>query len=183
MCSSDLSHQPRMTEMIEATGLSIALTGCINQRQLTRCAKAGFKLRRQEMGIQRDRNFLGKTDPDEAAGGHGVAIMNQAHGLGGSDDLVASRTLPDMITQIEIGVQDVSSQGLRWCPTFCTTRFGQRRVGRYDIRLMLIKEVKVFQGVAGDFVASRWLDSQTDSNHRFKIKLNLSVSTSRSDLG
>jgi hypothetical protein len=34
-------------------------------------------------------NVLGKTDADETAGGDGVAIANQAHGLGGADDFAA----------------------------------------------------------------------------------------------
>jgi hypothetical protein len=47
-----------------------------------------FGLRLQEALLQRDRDALGKADADEAAGGHRVAVVDQAHRLGRGGDLV-----------------------------------------------------------------------------------------------
>ena len=41
--------------------------------------------------LERDRDFLGKTDADETAGRDGVAVADEADGLLRADDLSAVR--------------------------------------------------------------------------------------------
>jgi len=76
---------------------------------LRRCANAGFKLRGQKTRLQGNRDFLGKSDPDKAAGRHRVAVMNQPHGLLRRHHFVAPRARPHVFVEIEIGMQNVSS--------------------------------------------------------------------------
>jgi hypothetical protein len=41
----------------------------------------------EEALLQRECQVLGEADADEAAGGDGVAVMDQCHRFGGADDL------------------------------------------------------------------------------------------------
>jgi multidrug efflux pump subunit AcrA (membrane-fusion protein) len=59
--------------------VAVALAGGVDQGQVARRAAAGLGLRGQEALLQRHRHALGKADADKAAGGHGVAVVDQAH--------------------------------------------------------------------------------------------------------
>ena len=84
-----------MAEVVQAALLAVALAGGIDQRQRARRAGAGFGLGREEALLERERDALGEADADEAAGRDGVAVVDQAHRLGGADDLVSARGARD----------------------------------------------------------------------------------------
>lgn len=70
-----------MAEMVEAALLAVALAGGIEQGQVARTAEAmrvAFGTLEEQL-LEGDGDVLGKPDADEAAGGHGVAISDQAH--------------------------------------------------------------------------------------------------------
>ena len=90
MAADDALHQAFVAQMVEAPFLAVALAGSINQGQVAGAgvaAVAGFN----EALLQGDGDVLGEADADKAAGGQGVAIADQGHGLAGADHLAAVR--------------------------------------------------------------------------------------------
>ena len=88
MAADDALHQAAMAEVVEPALLAVALPGGIDQRQRARRAGAGLGLGREEARLERQRDALGEADADEAAGRDGVAVVDQAHRVGGADHLV-----------------------------------------------------------------------------------------------
>ena len=70
-----------MTSLNDADLAAIALTSGIDQGQVVR--SAGF----QKIIFQGDGEMLGEADADEAAGGDGIAVTDQAHRFLGGDEL------------------------------------------------------------------------------------------------
>jgi multidrug efflux pump subunit AcrA (membrane-fusion protein) len=87
--------------VVQPALLAVALAGGVDQRQVARRALPAFGLRRQEALLQRHRHALGKADADKAAGGHGVAVVDQAHRLGGGGDLVKPQ-LSSVVTAVHV---------------------------------------------------------------------------------
>jgi hypothetical protein len=87
-------YQAVVAQVVETALLAVALPGGIDQGQVARRADAlGIRLAAfDEALFQRDRDVLGKTDADEAAGRHRVAIANQAHRVAGGNDLAGIGT-------------------------------------------------------------------------------------------
>jgi hypothetical protein len=83
--------QAVVAQVVEAL-LAVALPGGIDQGQVARRADAlrvGLAAFDEAL-FQRHRDVLGKTDADEAAGRHRVAIANQAHRVAGGTTLPVS---------------------------------------------------------------------------------------------
>ena len=59
-------------KVIEAALLAVALAGGIDEGEVAGLAHAAFRAL-QEARLERDRDRLGKSDADEAAGGDGIA--------------------------------------------------------------------------------------------------------------
>jgi len=83
--ANDAFEDPVMAEVVEPPLLAVTLPCRVHQSQVARSAKplpvtapAGKKALVEGNGA-----VLGKADADEAAGGDGVAVTNQAHRLGG----------------------------------------------------------------------------------------------------
>jgi hypothetical protein len=76
-------------EMIESPLAAIPLTGRINERELAGMAHGrGVRVAQgEEALLDRNRNLLGKADPDEAAGRQCVAITDELHRLRSGDHL------------------------------------------------------------------------------------------------
>jgi hypothetical protein len=77
--------------VVQALVLAVALAGGVDQRQVRRLAAgllAGLDTRKVQR-FERDRDFFGKADADEAAGRDGVTVADQAHRLLRGDDLAA----------------------------------------------------------------------------------------------
>ena len=89
-------QQAGVAKVVQPARLAVALAGGVDQRQVARV------LRRDEALFQRHRHAFGKADADKAAGGHGVAVVNQLHRLGGAADLVLVRAVLDLL-RIEDG--------------------------------------------------------------------------------
>jgi hypothetical protein len=89
--ADDAAQEAAMAEVVETARLAVALAGGVDQRQRARRAAAGLRFGGEEALLERDRDALGEADADEAAGRDGVAVMDQAHRLGGADDLVGRR--------------------------------------------------------------------------------------------
>ena len=71
--------QPVVAEVVEAPLLAVALPGGVDQGQVARRADApAVAGGLEEALLQRDRDVLGEADADEAAGGDGVAVADQA---------------------------------------------------------------------------------------------------------
>ena len=75
-------EQARMAQVVEAALLAVALACGVDQREIARGLR-GFPA----LG-QRHRNALGKADAHKSARGHGVAVVDELHGIGGAHDLV-----------------------------------------------------------------------------------------------
>jgi len=75
--------------MIESPLAAIPLTGRINERELAGMAHdRGVRVAQgEEALLDRNRNLLGKADPDEAAGRQRVAITDELHRLRSGDHL------------------------------------------------------------------------------------------------
>ncbi len=89
-------------QVVEPTVGAIALTRRVHQRQVARSATTGFGLRIQEPLLERHGDGFGKPNSDKSAGGHRVAIMDEAHRFGGTHHLVAGR--PVRCAVFEMGV-------------------------------------------------------------------------------
>jgi hypothetical protein len=81
--------QALVAQVVQAALLAVALAGGVDQGQVRAAAALG-----QEALLQRHRQALGKADADEAAGGHGVAVVDQAHRLGGCRQLTPAARWP-----------------------------------------------------------------------------------------
>ena len=97
MPTDDPPDQPGMTEVVEAAPLAITLSCGVDQCQVFGCAHTVLLLGLQKTLLQRHGNGFGKADANKPAGGDGVAIMDQAHRLFGSDDLVTPRVARLMV--------------------------------------------------------------------------------------
>ncbi|MNV16862.1 hypothetical protein D3C71_1076330 [compost metagenome] len=75
-------EQTRVAQVVEATLLAIALPCGVDQREVAR------GLRGLPALGQRHGDALGKADTHKAAGGHGIAVVDELHRIGGADDLV-----------------------------------------------------------------------------------------------
>ena len=75
--------------MIEPLVPSIALSRRVDQRQIPRLAlRVGWLALASEITLlERNRDFLGKSDANKAAGSDRVAVPDQQDGLCGRDDL------------------------------------------------------------------------------------------------
>jgi hypothetical protein len=96
--------QAGVSEVVESPGLAVPLAGGVDQRQLARRADPRLQFGCQKPCFEGDCNLLCKTNADEAAGGNGVAIVNEPNRLCGGHDLVASRSGADMFVDIEVVV-------------------------------------------------------------------------------
>ena len=80
-------EQARVAQVVEASLLAVALPCGVDQREVAR------GLGRFPALGQRHRNALGKADAHKAARGHGVAVVDELHRVGGADDLVLVRSV------------------------------------------------------------------------------------------
>src|SRR6516162_7084429 len=89
MPAYDTLDEALMREMIEPLVLSIALSRRVDQRQIPRLAlRVGrLALAGEITLVERNRDFLGKSDANKAAGSDCVAVPDQQDGLFGRDDL------------------------------------------------------------------------------------------------
>ena len=87
--ADDALDEPLMREMIEPLVLSIALSRRVDQRQIPRLAlRVGrFALAGEITLLERNRDFLRKSDANKAAGSDRVAVLDQQDGLCGRYDL------------------------------------------------------------------------------------------------
>jgi hypothetical protein len=81
--------------MVEPAVFAVALPRRIDEGEIARLAGAmrGFDVRGQVKLFKRNRDLLGKTDPDEAASRDRIPITDEADGLGRRNDLSFLRVL------------------------------------------------------------------------------------------
>ena len=92
MTADDPPDQSFVTEMVEATGFAIALTGGVNQGQVARLGQTRrrqISVRFQKQVFKGNRDVFGKAGADKTAGGDRVAGPNQADRLTGAHHLAA----------------------------------------------------------------------------------------------
>src|SRR6516164_1848027 len=89
MPAYDTLDEALMREMIEPLVLSIALSRRVDQRQIPRLALGvgRLALAGEITLLERNRDFLGKSNANKAAGSDRVAVPDQQDGLCGRDDL------------------------------------------------------------------------------------------------
>ena len=111
-------HQSLMPEMVQAAQLAVTLAGRIHQRQVARLAagRGMAIIARQVQLLERDCNRLGEADADEAAGGDRVAVADQAHRVGGADDLAVVRGA-------QLGQKRVAAEHVLPHPSTCAINF------------------------------------------------------------
>ena len=82
-------------DVVDAALFHVALTGGIDQRQVARLSEArrALALAFEEALLERNGDVLCEADPEEPGDGDRVSVDDQTDGLGGRDDLVASRRL------------------------------------------------------------------------------------------
>ena len=89
MTADNSAHQAFVRKVIEAALLAIALTGGIDEGQISGVAgRRSFGVARsKETLLDRDRDLLGKADADETAGRQCVAVADQLYRVAGRNDL------------------------------------------------------------------------------------------------
>ena len=75
-------QQSRLAQVVQPPVFAVPLPGGIDQAQAARLLRVCKALG------QRHGNALGKADAHKAARGHGVAVVDELHRVGGADDLV-----------------------------------------------------------------------------------------------
>jgi hypothetical protein len=75
-------RSPGVAQVVQPAVLAVALPGGVDQRQVAR------RLRGLEALRQCHGDGFGKADAHKTAGGHGVAVVDQLHRIGGAHDLV-----------------------------------------------------------------------------------------------
>src|SRR6516162_8452539 len=95
MSTDNLLHQSSVREMIESPLAAIALTGRIDEREIARMTGGGgfHVARTEETLLDRNRDFLGESNTDEAARRQCVAIADELHRVRSGDDLSLLVTL------------------------------------------------------------------------------------------
>src|SRR6516162_1395857 len=95
MSADNLLHQSMVREMIESPFVAIALTSRIDERDIARVTGGGgfHVARTEETLFDRNRDFLGESDTDEAARRQCVAIADELHRVRSGDDLSLLVTL------------------------------------------------------------------------------------------
>ena len=84
VAADDSAHEPLVREMVQSALLAVALACRIDQCQIARMARRrGFGVARgNEPLLDRDGDFLGEADADEASGRQRVAIADEFHRVG-----------------------------------------------------------------------------------------------------
>ena len=81
MAADHPAHQPLVGEVVDAAVPPVALSGGVDQRQIARPAGG------EEALLQGLEQCLGHAGADEAAGGDGLAVSHERHGVGGGEQL------------------------------------------------------------------------------------------------
>ncbi len=91
MAADDAPDESLVAEVVQTLVLAVALTRGIDECEVARAAEARrtFLVAREKPLLQRNRDFLGEADADEAAGGDRVAVTDQPHRIRRRDDLAA----------------------------------------------------------------------------------------------
>src|SRR3974377_1533205 len=124
MSADNLLHQSLVREMIESPLAAIALTSRIDEREIARMTGGGsfHVARTEETLLDRNRDFLGESDTDEAARRQCVAIADELHRVRSGDDLSLLVTLEKgqggMIDHVGSG--PFPPEGMP--PSFCGTQ-------------------------------------------------------------
>ena len=89
MAADHAPDEAGMAEMIEAAFLAVALASRVDEREIARMAglRAFLVARAEKSLLQRDRDLLGETDADEAAGRDRVAVAYEFYRIRRGDDL------------------------------------------------------------------------------------------------
>jgi hypothetical protein len=88
MAADGAPDEPGVAQVVQAARLAVALAARVQQREAGGLVRGGNVLVEVQR-LQRDRHAFRKADADKAAGGHRVARADQAHRVGGGDDLAA----------------------------------------------------------------------------------------------
>ena len=86
--ADDPLYHPFGGEVVEATLFTIALARGVDKRE------ALWGARFDKTPLEGEGQFFREPYPDEAAGGHGIAVHDHAGGVFGGDDLVSTQETP-----------------------------------------------------------------------------------------